>query len=211
MLDHLAHAALGRALAAFAPPAAPLLVDATAGNGQDSLFLARNAPPGARLLCLDVQECAVRATKSLLAAYGLADVALVLQRGHEDLAAILEELAEAGGVQALPGARPLACVVFNLGWLPGGPRSVTTTPDKSLAALEAALRALAPGGCISLHCYTGHAGGAHEAALLTRRVRELPPRHWRALSFMDVNRPERVESLLLLERLPVKRAGRAGC
>lgn len=209
MLDHLAHAALSRALATFAAPAVPLLVDATAGNGQDSLFLAQNAPPGARLLCLDVQESAVRATRALLAGHGLADMARVLQRGHEDLAAILEELAPAGAEHAPSDAPPLGCVVFNLGWLPGGPRNMTTTPDKSLTALEAALSALAPGGCISLHCYTGHAGGAEEAALLARRVRELPPRRWRVLSLTDVNRPERVESLLLLERLPVKRSGRA--
>lgn len=228
LLEHLAHAALERALAsavsdavlapcsgrsatngaggASAAPGAPvvpgpLLVDATAGNGHDSLFLLGAAPRNALLLAMDVQAQAVTATGDLLAAHGFAHAARVLHTGHEHLANVLAALAPEDR------QRPLMCVVFNLGWLPGGNKGLVTTPATSLPALEAALEALAPGGCISLHCYTGHEGGAQEAAALEARVRSLPPRRWRVLALADANRERAAESLLLVERLPVKKRG----
>ncbi|GAB1255161.1 tRNA (mnm(5)s(2)U34)-methyltransferase [Desulfovibrio falkowii] len=217
MLEHLAHAALERALvtcaadassvphggqgAQAAVGAAPglLLVDATAGNGHDSLFLLGAAPCNALLLAMDVQAQAVAATGALLAAHGFAHAARVLHTGHECLADVLAALAPEDR------QRPLACVVFNLGWLPGGNKDLVTTPATSLPALEAALEALAPGGCISLHCYTGHEGGAEEAAALEAWVRSLPPRRWRVLALADANRERAAESLLLVERLPVRK------
>lgn len=216
LLEHLAHAALERALATcvadavFVPhgvqsaenaaaACGPLMVDATAGNGHDSLFLLGAAPRNALLLAMDVQVRAVAATGYLLAAHGFAEAARVLHVGHERLADVLAALAPEDR------QRPLACVVFNLGWLPGGNKGLVTTPETSLPALEAALEALAPGGCISLHCYTGHDGGAEEAAALEARLRKLPPRRWRVLTLADANRERAAERLLLAERLLVKK------
>ncbi|OXS29787.1 MAG: hypothetical protein BCS36_05835 [Desulfovibrio sp. MES5] len=80
---------------------------------------------------------------------------------------------------------------------------------------------LCPGGCISLHCYTGHEGGAEEAQAPAHRVRTLSPRRWWVMSGLfiwleglepaalmlaalaDADKA-RTESLLLVERLPVK-------
>lgn len=218
LLEHLAHAALGRALATCVAGAVcarhgeqcvshgvsracgPLMVDATAGNGHDSLFLLGAAPRNALLLAMDVQAQAVAATGALLAAHGFSGAARVLHTGHERLAEVLAALAPEDR------QRPLACVVFNLGWLPGGNKGLVTTPKNSLPALEAALEALAPGGCISLHCYSGHDGGAEETAALEARLRSLPPRRWRVLTLADANRDRAAESLLLAERLPVKKA-----
>ncbi|WP_291438604.1 class I SAM-dependent methyltransferase [Desulfovibrio sp.] len=217
LLEHLAHAALERALAtcvadaSFVPhggqgaqdtvgaASGPLLVDATAGNGHDSLFLLGAAPRNALLLAMDVQAQAVAATGDLLAAHGFAHAARVLHTGHECLADVLAALAPEDR------QRPLVCAVFNLGWQPGGNKGLVTTPATSLPALEAALDTLAPGGCISLHCYTGHEGGAEEAAALEARVRGLPPRRWRVLALADANRERAAESLLLVERLPVRK------
>ncbi len=176
----------------------PLLVDATAGNGHDSLFLLGAAPRNALLLAMDLQAQAVAATGDLLAAHGFAHAARVLHTGHQHLADVL------AGLAPEDRQRPLMCVVFNLGWLPGGNKGLVTTPATSLTALEAALEALAPGGCISLHCYTGHEGGAEEATALEARLRSLPPRRWRVLALADANRERAAESLLLVERLPVK-------
>lgn len=49
-------------------------------------------------------------------------------------------------------------VCFNLGFLPGGERSIVTQPDTTVAALQAALRILEPRGLISVLCYVGHPG-----------------------------------------------------
>ena len=68
LLDHLAHAALLRALGTARDRGmCPLCLDGTAGNGHDTLFLAESAPDGAFVLALDVQPEAVAATEERLA------------------------------------------------------------------------------------------------------------------------------------------------
>ena len=56
----------------------------------------------------------------------------------------------------------------------------------------------------SLHCYTGHEGGAAEEAALAQRLARLEPRRWRVLHCRDANRETHGESILLAERLPVR-------
>ena len=70
--------------------------------------------------------------------------------------------------------------------------------------MDALLERLAPQGCLSLHCYTGHEGGAAEEAALAQRLARLEPRRWRVLHCRDANRESRGESILLAERLPVR-------
>lgn len=176
-----------------------LLVDATCGNGHDSLYLLSHAPAAAVLLCLDVQEAALQRTRARLKAAGLEGRARFHLRGHQELGTILTELK-----RDMSGYR-LACVCFNLGWLPGGDKSLITSAPYSLAALEASLTELEPQGVISMHCYTGHAGGQEEADALAARVEVLPPRRWRVLHTVDANRMGQGESLLLLERLQIRR------
>ncbi|WP_297217262.1 class I SAM-dependent methyltransferase [uncultured Desulfovibrio sp.] len=198
LLDSLVHAALRRALAAAA---APLLLDATLGNGHDCAFLLRCAPDHSLLLGLDVQPQALDAARARLAGISRPDVRVqFFCQGHEHLARLWETLPREDR------QRPLMAAVFNLGWLPGGDKTCLTQAATTVAALDALVPRLAPQGCISLHCYTGNTGGAEEEAAILERVAALPPRHWRVLHCRDANRlpgPGRAESLILLERLPV--------
>ena len=100
--------------------------------------------------------------------------------------------------------RPLLAGIFNFGYLPGTDKRCTTTASGSLAAVDALLERLAPQGCLSLHCYTGHEGGAAEEAALAQRLARLEPRRWRVLHCRDANRETHGESILLAERLPVR-------
>lgn len=50
-------------------------------------------------------------------------------------------------------------VAFNLGYLPGGDKEITTMSDTTLLALEAAGRIVEPGGLISIVVYVGHPRG----------------------------------------------------
>ncbi|HIX39562.1 MAG TPA: class I SAM-dependent methyltransferase [Candidatus Desulfovibrio intestinigallinarum] len=215
LLDQLAHAGLTRAFAAARENGVrPLCLDGTAGNGHDSLFLAETAPKGALVLALGVQPAAIAATEKRLALarerLNAAGTPLetdwrCLCRGHEELEAVLRDMPEAAGL-------PLMAAVFNFGWLPGSDKSCVTRAETSLRAVDAVLERLAPCGCLCLHCYTGHAGGAEEEAALCERLAGLPARFWRVFYGRDLNRPEdaaggpgRYESLLLAERLPVRR------
>ena len=202
LLDHLAHAALVRAMTALAEAGPLLLLDATCGNGHDSLFLLSHAPPQARLLCMDVQPAALAATRTRLEAAGLAARAELRLQGHQELDTILPSCLRQTGDTEEQTAVCLGCACFNLGWLPGGDKNLVTRTENTLHALEAVLHHLAPQGCVSLHCYTGHPGGQEEAEAIRGRVASLPPRQWRVLSAADANRSSQGESLLVLERLP---------
>lgn len=222
LLDAVAHSAVLRALAAWRDTGGacpPLLLDGTAGNGHDCLFLARQAPAGSLLLALDIQEAALRTSRARLEQAGMAarccasaaaacalpplpgdapDIRLV-HHSHAALPALLD------GLPARERERPLLAALFNFGYLPGADKSCTTTAAGSLAAVEAVLECLAPQGCLSLHCYTGHDGGAAEEAALTARLARLEPRRWRVLCCRDANRDSHGETVLLAERLPVRR------
>ena len=57
----------------------------------------------------------------------------------------------------------VSVVMFNLGYLPLGDKSIVTRPATTLAALDQASELVRPGGLISVLAYPGHAGGLDEA------------------------------------------------
>lgn len=144
------------------------VVDATAGGGVDTLFLARLAGPGGRVFAFDVQAAALARTRRRLdeaAAAGerLAEAELVLA-GHERMAERIP--ADLHG--------RVAAVMFNLGYLPGAEETVITLTETTLAALEAALALLRPGGVLTIVVYPGHAGGDAEAVAVVAWAAAVP-------------------------------------
>lgn len=128
------------------------VVDATAGNGYDTLFLAELVGAQGRVYSFDVQsEAIVRTTGRLLSAHLLPRVRLICS-GHEKLASHIKE--------------KVSAVMFNLGYLPGADHRIVTRPETTLTALEASLEMLTPGGIITIVLYSGHAGGKEEKQII---------------------------------------------
>lgn len=143
------------------------VVDATAGNGLDTVFLAGLVGAGGRVVAFDVQAEAVAATRRALAAAGLDDGRVRMVHGsHERL-----------GEAARPGE--VAAVMANLGYLPGGDHGVTTGVAGTLAALDGALGLLRPGGVITVVGYPGHPGGAAETKAVIEWAAGLEMASWR--------------------------------
>jgi len=148
-LTELAHALLAETVGLGSKA-----VDATAGNGHDTLFLARQVGPAGKVLALDIQPLAVATTQARLAAAGLADNCDVRVADHAALADLLP-----------PDFRGATDgVILNLGYLPGADHALATRPAGTLAALRDALAALRPGGRLVCVAYTGHPGGEEEGA-----------------------------------------------
>jgi predicted methyltransferase len=143
-------------------------VDATIGNGHDTLFLANLVGRSGRVFGFDVQEKAV--TETARRTGGLPQVRLV-HSGHERLAEHLSENEPANGSEN--GEVRLAGVMFNLGYLPGGPRDITTRAETTIAGLKQALARLKTGGLVTLVLYPGHGGGAEEEAAVRFYVQGL--------------------------------------
>ena len=115
-------------------------IDATAGKGRDTALLCRLAGPTGTVLSFDIQPQAIAATQELLAAQGLS--AQVFLESHTQM-------------EAHAAPETVDCVVFNLGRLPGGDPKIFTQAHSTLAAVDAALRLLKPGGVLAIALYYG--------------------------------------------------------
>lgn len=124
------------------------VVDATCGTGQDTVVLARAVGSEGSVYAFDIQKSAHLLTEARLKSHGIANVHLVKQ----SFVSMSEHIPE----------RSAAAVVFNLGYLPGGDHSITTTADSTLAGLDVALRTIKPGGVVTVVMYDGHDEGAEE-------------------------------------------------
>jgi SAM-dependent methyltransferase len=163
------HAFLRRSVAPGA-----VCIDATAGRGRDTALLCRLAGPTGRVLAFDIQPEAVEDTRRLLAREGLS--AQVILDSHANM----ERYAEAESVDA---------IVFNFGRLPGGDPQIFTRADTSLAAVDAGLRLLRPGGVMALAVYYGGENGYDERDALLAHLRQLDSRSCSVLVCDWANRP----------------------
>ena len=144
-------------------------VDATVGNGNDTLFLARNVGPDGLVVGLDVQMVGLMRARESLKNAGVLNRTNLICDSHENL-----ERHVRGSV----GGRAVMACMFNLGYLPGSDKRVITTPASTLKALGAATRLLAVGGVVSVIAYTGHRGGAEEAASVRDWTLRLSPKQF---------------------------------
>ena len=134
-------------------PEGGLAVDATLGNGHDTLSLAKQVGASGRVVGFDVQAEAVESSRTRLSAEGLLERCELIRDGHQNMKNYLED--ESADV-----------VLFNLGWLPGAAHDVTTHTDTTLQAVAAALDVLKFGGVMTICVYPGHAEGAREREAL---------------------------------------------
>lgn len=132
--------------------AGSIAIDATVGNGFDTLFLAESVGRDGRVYGFDVQPLAIELATLILTTRKCADRCQLFEVGHESMVAHLPE----------SSVGKVAVVMFNLGYLPHGDKSITTQPLTTLAALEQAFKFLKPGGILSILSYRGHPGGLEE-------------------------------------------------
>ena len=148
-------------------------VDATMGNGHDTLALCRAVGPEGRIYAFDIQQEAVAATERLLADEGVAERAVLIRAGHERMKEYVEG--------------PVRAVVFNLGWLPGGDHTVTTRWETTERAVQAALELLQPEGVAVICAYPGHAEGERERQELAGFLSALDNREFNVLRQVFLN------------------------
>ncbi|MEJ2315891.1 MAG: class I SAM-dependent methyltransferase [Gammaproteobacteria bacterium] len=137
--------------------AGDIVIDATMGNGHDTLFLAQLVGETGHVYAFDLQQQAIDQTRARLQMNGAAKQVTLIKGNHAEMARLLP-----AGI-----AGSVAAVMFNLGYLPGGDKSVTTTAESTLQALDASPELIRPGGLISLLIYVGHAGGMEEHQVIT--------------------------------------------
>jgi SAM-dependent methyltransferase len=162
------------------------VVDATCGNGHDTLFLAELVGSTGMVWGFDIQESAITATAALLESAGCREQVELIHGGHEQLSSFV--------------SGPVDAVVFNLGYLPGGDKGCVTRPWETVAALIQATSLLAPGGRICISLYTGHPGAPEEAEAVEAWAGELLPREFHVWCSRQLNRSPTAPYVILVEK-----------
>ena len=165
-----------------------IVVDATMGNGHDTLFLAKLAK---QVYAFDIQEQALEKTSQRLQEAGLTNAELILQ-GHETVDQFVTEAKAA---------------IFNLGYLPSADKSIITQPQTTIKALDKLCQMLVKGGRIAIMIYYGHEGGDIEKDAVMDFVSQLPQQEYTATIYRTLNQINNPPFLVMIEKLERYRHG----
>lgn len=150
------------------------VVDATAGNGYDTLKLCKKTGENGKVFAFDIQECALAATDKRLKEAGLSNAVLILD-SHSEMDKY---------VSTAPSA-----VIFNLGYLPGGNHEICTHAASSVAAIEKALAILSENGFISITIYYGKNSGTDEKEAVMQYLKSIDSKKYTVMVYDFYNRP----------------------
>ena len=165
---------------------ARMIVDCTAGNGKDALFLARHASRETSLWVFDIQEQAISATKKLLVEHNvICDVRYILDC-HSNISSYI--------------VLPVDIITFNLGYLPGGDHDVTTQADTTIKSVQACIELLASGGLITIVSYPGHQAGNEENNKVNDFHCNLPQQKYTVACWQMINQIHNPPILYAIER-----------
>ncbi len=146
------------------------VVDATMGNGHDTVLLAGLVGSAGTVVAFDIQAEALVRTAARLEEAGLRNRCLLVHEGHESMELHL--------ARTLPEGGTIRACVFNLGWLPGGDHAVGTCADTTIRAAEAALARLDPQGMLLMVVYYGGRSGFVERDAVLAWAAALDCRRW---------------------------------
>lgn len=164
---------------------ANVVVDATAGNGNDTLFLAEHTTDRAKIYAFDIQQAALDHTKEKTAAYS-GRIKYVLD-SHENIDAVVAEAIDVA--------------MFNLGYLPGEGHTVTTQASSTLTAVKKVLDKLNCNGICIIAAYPGHEAGAVEAVALDKFMAALPVKKYTAGIYRLLNHRQTAPYIYIVEKV----------
>ncbi|MCM3712132.1 class I SAM-dependent methyltransferase [Sporosarcina luteola] len=162
------------------------VVDATAGNGNDTLFLAELVGEEGRVFAIDIQQAALEATANRLDK--LNDRVSLILDSHENVDTYVK--------------KPIGGAMFNLGYLPySEDLSIITKPDSTIEAVNKLLGMLKKGGIITISVYDGHEGGKEERDALLDYVKSLHQADVHVVRYELLNQRKNPPFLIAIEKV----------
>lgn len=179
-----------RQLLVQAVGAGDIAVDGTLGNGHDTKFLAELVGETGMVFGFDIQAEAIAATTTRLQESSLKERVTLYHQGHEHILYCIPPHYHG----QIRGA------IFNLGYLPGGDKSIVTTANTTMAAVEQLLDMMAPEGIIVLVIYHGHEEGARERDELLQYVKHLDQQRAHVLQYQFINQVNNPPFIIAIEK-----------
>lgn len=162
------------------------VIDATAGNGHDTLFLATLVGDQGRVTAFDIQQAAINATRLRLEREQLINQVTLHLASHATIKDVV--------------SGPIRGAMFNLGYLPGADHTITTTSDVTWEAIEGTLDLLIPGGRTVIVLYHGHENGKQERVRILQHVATLPQERFKVLHSAFLNQQNSPPELVVIEK-----------
>ena len=155
-----------------------IAIDATLGNGYDSDFLSKNFK---KVYSFDIQKEACES----YADRNVPNVTVICDSHHKFKEYIKEEV---------------DCIMYNLGFLPGGNKEITTQHNTSLKSIEEGVEILSSGGIMSICIYRGHDEGKVEETCIMEFLKKLPKSKFGVMIHSFLNRAETAPMLVIVEK-----------
>ncbi|MBW8349264.1 methyltransferase domain-containing protein [Bacillus sp. IITD106] len=167
-----------------------IVIDATIGNGHDTLFLANLVGNTGKVYGFDIQEEAVHETKQLLMTNKLLNRTTLFHTGHEHVLDVIPK----------DEHHRIKNAIFNLGYLPKGDKSIITKPETTIYAVHQLLKIMVPGGVVVLVIYYGHNGGKLERDALLRYTSSLDQKKYHVLQYAFINQVNNPPFIIAIEK-----------
>jgi len=164
-----------------------IVVDATAGNGNDTLFLAHLVGSEGIVYAFDIQEIAILNTKKKLEEAKVYDRVKLINDGHENIDKYINKNVKA--------------VMFNLGYLPKGDHSRATKGKTTIKAIEKCLEILQAEGVITIVIYYGGDSGFEEKDEILSYIRSIDSKKYSVLVHEFVNQMNCPPIAVCIERI----------
>lgn len=133
-------------------------LDATCGNGHDSLNIIKRLDENGFLYCTDIQDLAIENTDKLLKEAGYKNYKPI-KKSHDLFADEIEE--------------SFRLVIFNLGYLPGSDKKIVTRAETTIKAIDSLIKKLDKDGVIIVVSYLGHPNSKEERESLDKYLKNL--------------------------------------
>jgi hypothetical protein len=168
-----------------------IAIDATIGNGHDTLFLAEQVGSSGHIYGFDVQQAAIDSTLDKFQRTQLSNYLTLIHASHADMG------------EKIPAHLhgKIRVIMFNLGYLPGGDKTVITQTDSTLKALTIAGGILAVNGIITLLAYPGHKGGDLETNQVRNWCEQLDAEQFEVSTLYSTEHKESAPRLFVIRKL----------
>ncbi|MFY0762603.1 class I SAM-dependent methyltransferase [Metabacillus dongyingensis] len=168
-----------------------IAIDATIGNGHDTVFLAELVGESGHVYGFDIQDDAINATSSRLSDHSFTERVTLFKVSHEHAADCLPK-----GISGR-----VASAIFNLGYLPGGDKEIITKPESTIQAIEQLFSLMKQGGVIILVIYHGHPGGKIERDAIMEYACQLDQKKAHVLKYQFLNQKNSAPFIIAIEKM----------
>lgn len=158
-------------------------IDATCGNGNDTVALARMG--AGKIYAFDIQKKAIEQTRAALIREKLySENIRLIEDSHEHMADYITE--------------KVKVILFNLGYLPSGAKTLVTKKETTLSAVAQGLTLLRKDGLLCATMYSGHPGGIEEKQALLDFAKSLDEKKYHVAYLNMLNQWNHPPELLLI-------------